>query len=357
MTDLKLAHSLTLPNNICSKCIQDTVAAFDFAQLCVASDASLRNQETRRMLRKIEEEALGEEEIVIKCEVLNESESVEIQQIEEFGVDEISDDSSSENEATPRINKHLNLSVVKSKDKYKCSVCSLPFSNKTKFQKHQNTHDNSKPFKCKECTQSFSKTLHLKLHLRSHIRQEDKKFSCKKCGQQFTFEYLLKQHEYKHTDEKPFPCTKCKKGQLTVHIRSHTGEKPYSCSVCSRSFTTKTVLGKHERIHTGERPYVCDICGKAFNQSSTLKTHSKTHKVNSNKKKKKIKSQVKNGRREIRLENNAVVLFKNENGITEAVNEQYLVDNMVEISEEQCKNVKAEFTVILPAPIPLLQNM
>lgn len=198
----------TLPSNICDRCVGDVNMAFDLVLLCIASDTSLRNQETRRMLRQIEEEALGEEEIVIKCEELVESEHLDEQQNDHIS-DRVSDDNLSENEVTQ---EDLNCAPVKINDKYKCDVCALSFNNKTKFNKHKKTHDDSKPFKCKECLQTFSKKLYLNVHLRSHIKQEDKKFSCEVCGKQFTFEYLLKQHEYKHKDEKPFPCTKCDKG-------------------------------------------------------------------------------------------------------------------------------------------------
>ncbi|KAJ8978519.1 hypothetical protein NQ317_002423 [Molorchus minor] len=346
LTGQKLAKSNTLPNNICGQCKENVVSSFELAQLCIASETSLRNQETRRMLRKIEEEALGEEEIVIKCEILNENESLEVPQTDQFLSDGASNDTFSEPEETAQIAEELRFTTIRTKNRYQCDACQLCFNNKTKYLKHQNTHDNSKSFKCSECSQSFSKKIHLNNHLRSHIKEKDKKFSCEKCGQQFLFEYLLRQHEFKHSDKKPFPCSKCSKGvlkihmrkhtnerpyvcdlcgmsfrqsadlkshhrthtgekpvlcticgkkmsttgQLTVHLRSHTGEKPFTCTICSRSFTTRTILVKHERIHTGERPYVCDVCGKAFNQSSTLKTHSKTHKANTTKEKEENKA-------------------------------------------------------------------
>lgn len=201
----------TLPSNICGECVEDVNMAFGFVQLCIASDSSLRNQETRRMLRQIEEEALGEEEIVIKCEELIEQENLYEQQ-NDHAADRLSDDNLSESEVSQ---EDLHFTTVKVKDKYKCEVCVLSFNNKTKFNKHRKTHDETKPFKCKECLQTFSKKIHLNVHLRSHIKQEDKKFSCEICGKQFTFEYLLKQHEYKHKDEKPFPCAKCNKGNCT----------------------------------------------------------------------------------------------------------------------------------------------
>lgn len=61
--------------------------------------------------------------------------------------------------------------------------------------------------------------------------------------------------------------------------------------------------------------------------------------------------------KQICLADNTVVVFKNSNGVAGNNTEEYIVDNVVEINGEQCENVKAEFTVILPAPIPLLQNM
>ncbi|KAJ8917490.1 hypothetical protein NQ315_005539 [Exocentrus adspersus] len=416
ITDLKMVEANTLPSNICSQCVKDVNAAFDLTQLCIASETALRNQETRRMLREIEEEALSEEEIVIKCEDGINQENLDAHQ-SPCEVSHGSGDNLSDNDS---VQEDLHFTTVKLKDKYKCEVCALSFNNKTKFNQHKKTHDKSKPFKCEECLQTFSKKLHLNVHLRSHIKQEDKKFSCEMCGKQFIFEYLLKQHEYKHKEEKPFPCTKCDKGcltaesvlkihmrkhtnerpyicdicgtafrrstdlkshnrthtgekpvlcticgkkmsttgQLTIHLRTHTGEKPFSCPVCSRAFVTKTILVKHQRIHTGERPYICDICGRAFNQSSTLRTHIKIHRPNANnKKKKRTRNQQREESKNLCLEDGTVVVFKNGIQVSENSGRQYVVNDLVEISEEQCESIKTEYTVILPAPIPLLQNM
>ncbi|RXG59973.1 Zinc finger protein 18 [Armadillidium vulgare] len=61
---------------------------------------------------------------------------------------------------------------------------------------------------------------------------------------------------------------------LKHHIRfKHTKEKPFPCSVCPKRFSKKTNLNAHVRIHTGEKPYQCDICNLRFSLKNTLKKH------------------------------------------------------------------------------------
>lgn len=107
--------------------------------------------------------------------------------------------------------------ITEQKTKFTCTKCDLSFSNKTSYTKHKNSHEDN-PYKCDKCFQCFQKKMHLNVHLRSHIKDEDKKFVCKTCNKQFMYEYLLKQHEYKHSDEKPYPCKICNKGKYRVFI-------------------------------------------------------------------------------------------------------------------------------------------
>ena len=57
------------------------------------------------------------------------------------------------------------------------------------------------------------------------------RFKCKICSQTFTRKYNLDNHE-----------------------RIHTGEKPYQCDICKKSFAQKSNFVKHKKIHTGEKP-------------------------------------------------------------------------------------------------------
>ena len=69
------------------------------------------------------------------------------------------------------------------------------------------------------------------------------------------------------------------KFSLKRHLRRHSDNKAFPCTVCKRKFSDSTALRRHKRIHTGEKPYRCRWhgCGKSFSDGSNVKRHEATH--------------------------------------------------------------------------------
>ncbi|KAM9845047.1 uncharacterized protein ACBR49_011808 [Aulostomus maculatus] len=133
--------------------------------------------------------------------------------------------------------------------KYRCNYCFVTFRTKVDKINHEQMHrSEEKPFKCPDCSESFTKFKERRTHLKYHRRF--KQLKCHICGREL-----------------------CHRKALRRHLLVHTGQKPHKCSVCQRGFSQSGHLKSHMRLHTMEKPYKCQLCEQSFNHNVSLKSH------------------------------------------------------------------------------------
>lgn len=344
-TNVQVGHGDGLPTLVCLQCLISIGRAYSFKELCEQSDSNLRQYlgkpSTRKQPPKDDESNQNSEFSNSLLETFNSESSSSDSEQEEFkdglSIFSVSINDSNMDEKAVAQKQLLKLArSQKGKNRKKivrkttlngkpvprkrhvnvCNVCKKQFLILKAFRKHLRTHIEDRPFKCKECSRSFTEENYLNNHMRTHLPDEQKPHECGICKKRFIHPTMLHKHLLRHTGEKPFVCKICNKGcfaensllkhmkihekregdpgllkhicdycrtefpnsdSLSVHIKQHTGTRPFGCNVCGKSFPQRFNLELHLRTHTGERPFKCEVCKKGYVSKASLKIHMRTH--------------------------------------------------------------------------------
>ena len=150
------------------------------------------------------------------------------------------------------LTRHKN-NVHERKNQFKCDSCEKSFSSRSGFGNHMITTHSDSTVKCELCDKTFGNKHYLRIHKKKHGKRNE--FKCDLCLKTLSTMGHLKRHkEYKHSENRPFKCTKCSKSyksneDLVIHQNIHNGIR-YKCEQCDNSYTNKPNLHRHVKdIH------------------------------------------------------------------------------------------------------------
>uniref|UniRef100_A0A4W5K939 C2H2-type domain-containing protein n=1 Tax=Hucho hucho TaxID=62062 RepID=A0A4W5K939_9TELE len=163
---------------------------------------------------------------------------------------------------------------------------------------------------CSFCRKTFTETLGLTRHMRSHIEQRS--HQCTLCGQDFEFSEDLEEHQKSSCEEKKSGDDYCGetvqqkkflkkktdlkrdkkpdlKGDKNTHLnrakknhlkrdkksdlKGHTKDGSIKCHVCGKVTTRIVSLQRHLLLHFNNGAYKCPVCPKTFILNCDLRSH------------------------------------------------------------------------------------
>ncbi|XP_060531250.1 zinc finger protein 239-like [Cylas formicarius] len=169
---------------------------------------------------------------------------------------------------------------------FRCDLegCLKSYTNSHHLKRHRSiSHDKvvSTQIMCtfEGCGMVFYHKYNLKRHLNRSHNPDSKPFKCKDCDESFKKKFRLQQHRCSHGSPAPFECHLCPLSytdyhKFHKHLRNH---KTYNCD-CGKSFSRWSEICSHRRKEcTVKKVNKCIICGKIFSTKANLSQHALVH--------------------------------------------------------------------------------
>ncbi|XP_074650885.1 uncharacterized protein LOC141905768 isoform X2 [Tubulanus polymorphus] len=189
------------------------------------------------------------------------------------------------------------------KKAHRCDKCHFETAKISVFAKHMlSIHGISDVYECHNCAftcNSYSEyNKHCKHHAASNkvvyrSKNNDQKrlenagrLICEICGYIARSKFVLKRHMIRHTDDRPFSCSKCdhrttSEKLLACHMASKhkEGMELLRCTFEGCDFSTiyKASLTRHVGLHDIDRSNLCLSCGYVAKRQTEFRRHVKLH--------------------------------------------------------------------------------
>ncbi|XP_059171122.1 zinc finger protein 423-like isoform X2 [Physella acuta] len=179
---------------------------------------------------------------------------------------------------------------------YKCRHCPRLFRHKKSRERHEKLHSSDRKYKCQTCGVGYSRSDHLRNHIKSHdLMENDEGYKCPVCQQNYMSASALTNHLKTHKHKYPSPevsephvCSECsqtfsKNEDLQDHLLTHTTPvsikmEKFICDICQEIFFTQGHLnGHHEQCHSLELDMKCPVCFLSFSDMNQVCQHLMTH--------------------------------------------------------------------------------
>ncbi|GAB0094245.1 hypothetical protein DMENIID0001_095060 [Sergentomyia squamirostris] len=134
-----------------------------------------------------------------------------------------------------------------------CPVCGIQFPNSSLLNVHKSRKHSRKIYTCEICSMDFTIRASYVRHQKTHCEQQ-KNFICETCGAKYSTSSGLKDHT----------------------MLAHENGSGVSCNVCGKMFKVQRLLTRHLKCHSTERPFACDLCPQTFKIRHHLDRHRKT---------------------------------------------------------------------------------
>ncbi|VDI83429.1 uncharacterized protein [Mytilus edulis] len=140
-------------------------------------------------------------------------------------------------------------------------------------------------YMCRYCARQFDSPDEMQEHIASHARGKSNQcHSCYVCSKTYSTPSKLQRHVRVHSGERPYACNICgrrftRSDHVKQHLKVHMPQKQRNqCRLCSQKFLRRQTLHSHlQQSHGVSTVYTCHRCGEAFDEITKLHAHKNLH--------------------------------------------------------------------------------